>query len=227
MPGPAPLVQAPETLPDTPHDARGPTLCPRLALASLAAFVAITVLVHLLRPDLDMVRHQMSLYLIGPWGHLLQAAYGLLSLGMLALAYGLRRGLQPHARSLAPPLLFGVAAIALCVTAYAWMDMPHAPVTLQGRVHGYAATTAFLSASIGIIWQALCFRRDLYWRRHLAWALPWAIACFGALWLLGLCPESMIGLGQKSVLAMILCWMGAVSLHQLQQGRRQALTAPR
>jgi hypothetical protein len=226
MPGPAPFVEPP-----VPHGpvaaAPGAMLWPRLALASLAGFVLITATVHLLRPDLDAVRNQMSLYLIGPWGHLLQTAYGLLSLGMLALAHGLRQGLQPRARSLAPPLLFGVAAIALCVTAYAWMDMPDAPVTLQGRVHQYAAATAFLSASIGIIWQALCFRRDSHWRGHLAWALPWAIACFGALWMLGLCPDSMIGLGQKSVLAMILGWMGAVSLRQLQQGRRPALPAMR
>lgn len=223
MPGPAPLAQARQALSDAPHDARL-SLCPRLALASLAAFVAMTVLVHLLRPDLDPVRHQMSLYLIGPWGHLLQTAYWLLSLGMLALAYGLRLGLQPRARSLVPPLLFAVAAVALCVTAYAWMDMPDGPVTPQGRVHVYAATTAFLAASIGIIWQALCFRHDRYWRRHLSWALPWAIACFAALWLLGLCPESMIGLGQKSVLAMLLGWLGTVSLCQLRQVR-QAPTA--
>lgn len=220
MPGPAPFVDSPvATVQDATPGLRVAALWPRLALTSLALFVLITLTVHLLRPDLDVVHNQMSLYLIGPWGHLLQSAYGLLSMGMLALVYGLQRSLQPRARSLMPPLLFGTAAIALCITAYAWMDMPGVPVTLQGRVHGRAATTAFLAAALGINWQAHCFRYDSYWRRHLVWVLPWAIGCFLSLWVLGLCPESMIGLGQKSVIAVILGWLGAVSLCQLRQAR--------
>lgn len=218
MPGPAPLT---ESTFDVSSPTRVSVLWPCLALASLFGFVAITVVVHLLRPDLDAVRHQMSLYLIGPWGHLLQSAYCLLSLGMLALVFGVQRGLESRARSLIPPLLFGVAAIALCITAYAWMDMPNVPITLQGRVHGRAATTAFLAAAIGINWQAHCFRYDRYWRRHVVWVLPWAIGCFLSLWVLGLCPESMIGLGQKSVIAVILGWLFAVSLCQLRMARQQ------
>lgn len=219
MPGPAPLTES--TFTASPSSRAG-VLWPCLALASLVGFVTITLIVHLLRPDLDAVRNQMSLYLIGPWGHLLQSAYCLLSLGMLALVFGVQRGLQPRARSVMPPLLFGVAAIALCITAYAWMDMPGVPVTLQGRVHGRAATTAFLAAAIGINWQAHCFRRDSHWRRHLVWVLPWAIGCFLSLWVLGLCPESMIGLGQKSVIAVILGWLFAVSLCQLRMARRHS-----
>ncbi len=227
MPGPAPFVESPvTTVEDAPPGVHGTALWPRLALASLALFGLATLTVHLLRPDLDVVRNQMSLYLIGPWVHLLQSAYAVLSAGMLAMVYGLQRNLQPRARSLVPPLLFGTAAIALCITAYAWMDMPGVPVTLQGRVHGRAATTAFLAAAIGINWQTYCFRHDSYWRRHLVWVLPWAIGCFLSLWILGLCPQSMIGLGQKSVILVILGWLGAVSLCQLRQVRlRTSFTA--
>ncbi|WDS35542.1 DUF998 domain-containing protein [Pseudoxanthomonas sp.] len=198
-----------------------PVILPCFALASLAGFILITISVHLLRPDLDVVRNQMSLYLIGPWGHLLQSGYCLLSLGMLALVFGLHGSLQPRARSVVPLLLFGVAAVALCVTAYAWMDMPGVPVTMQGRLHRHAATTTFLAAAIGVNWQAMAFRLDRSWRPHMVWALPWAMLCFLSLSLLGLCPESMIGLGQKSVIVVILGWLGAVSLCQLRLVRLQ------
>lgn len=194
-------------------------ILPRLALVSLGAFVGITLAVHLLRPDLNVVRNQMSQYLIGPWGHLLQSAYCLLSLGMLALVCGLRGSLQAHARSAMPALLFGIDAVSLCITAYAWMDMPGVPATAQGRLHGGAAATAFLAATIGINWQVHGFGRDRYWRRHRVWALPWAIGCCLSLWLLGLCPPSMIGLGQKSVIVIILGWLCAVSLCQLRLAR--------
>ncbi|WP_175485702.1 DUF998 domain-containing protein [Pseudoxanthomonas sp. GM95] len=217
MPGPAPLT---DLSPVVAHASRAGALLPRLALVSLAAFVAITAVVHLLRPDLDLVRDQMSLYLIGPWGHLLQSGYCILSLGMLALVFSVQGSLQPRARSVMPPLLFCVAAVALCVTAYAWMDMPNVPVSLQGRVHGAAASTAFLAAITGINWQVHGFLRDSRWRPHVVWALPWALGCFLALSLLGLCPQPMIGLGQKSVIAVILGWLCLVSLLQLRMSQR-------
>lgn len=222
MPGSAPLLDSLNSARPPAVPTRPALLWPGIALASLTAFVGITIVVHLLRPDLDVVRNQMSLYLIGPWGHLLQSAYCVLSAGMLALAFGLHGSLQPGARSRIPPLLFFTAAVALCITAYAWMDMPGQHSTLQGRVHGGAASTAFVCATVGLIWQACNFRNDAYWRRHLRWALPWAVLCFLALWAMALCPPALTGLGQKSVIVLILGWLMAVSLCLVRRGRGTA-----
>lgn len=224
MPGPAPFIDTLDAATTPAASTRPALLWPGIALTSLAMFVGITIVVHLLRPDLDVVRNQMSLYLIGPWGHLLQSGYCVLSAGMLALVFGLHGNLQPQARSRIPVALFVTAAVALCITAYAWMDMPHAHITLQGRVHTGAASTAFVCATVGLIWQAVDFRRDAYWRRHLRWALPWAVLCFLALWAMALCPPALTGLGQKSVIVLILGWLLAVALCLMQQGR-QARTA--
>lgn len=217
MPGPAPLASAFASS-STPHGRVNP-LWPGMALVSLATFVTITVVVHLLRPDLDAVRNQMSLYLIGPWGHLLQSAYCVLSVGMLALVFGLRGSLHPRARGRIPMALLVTAALALCITAYAWMDMPGAHTTLQGRIHIGAASTAFVCATIGLIWQSYNFRHDAYWRAHRRWALPWAALCFLAIWAMAWCPPPLTGLGQKSVIVLILGWLLAVSLCLVRRGR--------
>ncbi|WP_379654602.1 DUF998 domain-containing protein [Pseudoxanthomonas sp. UC19_8] len=217
MPGSAPLATA-FASPSTPHG-RVHLLWPGLALASLATFVAVTIVVHLLRSDLDAVRNQMSLYLIGPWGHLLQSAYCVLSVGMLALIFGLRGSLHPRARGRMPMALFVTAALALCITAYAWMDMPGAHTTVQGRIHVGAASTAFVCATVGLMWQAHDFRHDAYWRAHRRWALPWAALCFLAIWAMAWCPLPLTGLGQKSVIVLILGWLMAVSLCLVRRGR--------
>ncbi|MET0288159.1 MAG: DUF998 domain-containing protein [Pseudoxanthomonas sp.] len=181
------------------------------ALTSLAGFFVVGVLMHALRPELDFVRSQMSLYLIGPWGHLLQAAYCGLSLGMLALSLGLRRALVPAARSAAPVLVFALAGLSLTVTAFAWMDMPGVDRTLEGLIHGISAQSAFLLATTGLILQALRFAKDPAWHRHLRWALPWALACFASVWVLAFWREAPRGLAQKTVIGLILGWMAVTA----------------
>ncbi|RXR06598.1 DUF998 domain-containing protein [Pseudoxanthomonas composti] len=189
------------------------------ALASLAAFVLASLALHALRPELDPVRSQMSLYLIGKGGHLLQAAYCGLSVGMVALALGLYRALAPAARSAAPLLLFALAGLSLTVTAFAWMDMPGVDRTVEGLIHGVSAQAAFLFATTGAILQALRFGHDPAWRGHRRWALPWALACFGAVWVLALWREAPRGLAQKAVIGLILGWM-AVAAWQLRTQAR-------
>src|SRR5690606_33519569 len=113
-----------------PRSVRAPAFWPRLSGAGLACFVAAAVSLHLLRPELDPVASQMSLYLVGAWGWLLQAAYVALAVAMVGLAWDLRQNAAPLARSAAPLLMFVPGALCLSATAYAWMDMPGVDASL-------------------------------------------------------------------------------------------------
>lgn len=183
-----------------------------LASAGMGWFVTAAVLLHVLRPDLDVVHSQMSLYLIGAWGPLLQSAYAGLSLSMIGLSIAVYRSMVPAARSIAPVLMCVLAGICLTVTAYAWMDLPGVDASLEGLVHGITAQGAFLFATTGLVLQAMRFRLDPHWRQHARWLLPWAIACFAAVWVLALWRELPRGLAQKAVIAMIVGWLGSVIL---------------
>jgi hypothetical protein len=196
---------------DTSIDAARPSLAwPSLTIAGIAWFVLAAAALHALRPDLDAIDSQMSLYLIGAWGPLLQSAYAALGVAMIGLAVGLYRSMPPYARSAAPGLLFVLAGISLTVTAYAWTDMPGVDASLEGLVHGVSAHGAFLFATTAIVLQALRFRLDPAWRRHVRWLLPWAVACFAAIWVLALWRDAPRGLTQKVVIAMIVGWLAAV-----------------
>jgi hypothetical protein len=183
----------------------------RLAAAGLSVFVVAAIALHLLRPDLDPVHSQMSLYLVGAWGWLLQAAYVALSVAMVGLAWGLLRDAEPAARSAAPLLMFVLGGLCLSATAYAWMDMPGVEASLEGLVHAITAQGAFLFAATGIVLQAMRLRLDRRWRAHLRWLLPWALACFAAIWVLALWRDLPRGLAQKAVIALIVGWLAAVT----------------
>ncbi|MCR6664317.1 MAG: DUF998 domain-containing protein [Luteimonas sp.] len=201
-----------------PAHSRFPWL--RLASAGIAWFVAAAVLLHVLRRGLDAVHSQMSLYLIGAWGPLLQSAYAGLSLSMIGLSIALYHSMPPAARSIAPILMCVLAGTCLTITAYARMDMPGVDATLEGLIHGVTAQGAFLFATTGLVLQSLRFRHDPRWRRHARWLLPWAIACFAAVWVLALWRELPRGLAQKAVIAMIVGWLAASTyvLHKLRRG---------
>lgn len=182
-----------------------------VATASLLCFVAASLCLHLLRPDLDPVASQMSLYLIGEWGPLLQAAYVALGLGMVALGWGLRVAHAPETRSAAALTMFTLAGTALSITAYAWMDVPGLDRSMEGLVHGVSAQAAFLFATTGMVLQAFGFLRDVRWRRTARWAIPWALLCFVSIWVLALWRDAPRGLAQKIVILAILGWMACAT----------------
>ena len=195
----------------SPRHAPPSPFWPGLSLAGIACFLAAAVALHLLRPDLDAVDSQMSLYLVGRWGPLLQAAYVALGVAIVALAIGLYRALATTARSEAPLSMLVLGAMSLAITAYAWMDMPGVDASFEGLVHGISAQAAFLFATTGIVLQALRFRHDSAWRGHGRWLLPWAVACFIAIWVLALWRDAPRGLAQKLVMAMIVGWLAVVA----------------
>ncbi len=199
---------------------------PALAAAGLACFLAAALALHLLRPELDPVASQMSLYLIGPWGWLLRAAYVALSVAMVGLAWDAWRSIDPAARSAAPLLMFVLAGLCLSTTAYAGMDLSDAGPSLEGLVHGISAQGAFLFATTAMVLQAMSLRRDRHWRAHARWLLPWALACFAAIWVLALWRDLPRGLAQKAVIALIVGWLAAVVALRLARHRRGRQPGP-
>lgn len=182
-----------------------------IALLGVAVFAAVSIAVQFLRPEYNWIGMPLSFYAIGPYGHLLQAAFCVLAIGLAALGCGWYLALDRRARSAAPPLLFSVAAIALVVTAFAVADVPKAPATLHGATHVVAAATTFLCVTVAMLLQSWRLRLDPRWRRHFRSAFALAAIAFVALWTAARVRPIPRGLGEKVVIALILAWLWRAS----------------
>ncbi|MCF7751888.1 DUF998 domain-containing protein [Bacillus subtilis subsp. subtilis] len=191
-----------------------------VAVCGLLLFLATAVWTQWARPDLDWVHATLSLYLHGPGGLALRTAYAVLALAIALLAWSLHASSGSRRRSAAAPLLFCVAGLGLLGVAVgdSWLPV-HAPL-LAPLVHGVAANTAFLCASVAMLLQSWYLRADPQWSR---WATPawwWAWLCFVLLWLHVLWRGPPRGAGQKLVIAAVVVWLLAVALQAWRQSRR-------
>ncbi|WP_347262174.1 DUF998 domain-containing protein [Rudaea sp.] len=186
----------------------------------MAAFVSICGAAQFVRGDLDWIAAPLSYYLLGPFGTAVIAAYFALSVGLVALGFGFRFALAAPARSAAPVLLFAVAGVTLAVTALS------EPAKAQGHpvewemVHRLAAMTTFLCVTVAMMLQSFWLRFDPRWRGRFAFAFTLATLAFVALWIYALAHLFPSGIAQKTVIALILAWLGWASLALLRHTRR-------
>jgi hypothetical protein len=190
----------------------------RVSFAGVALFTIACVAAQALRTDLDWTHAPLSFYLVGPGGYAIKAAYFLLSTSIVTIGAGCYRALEPDARSGAPLLLFVLAAFALDATALCDTATHPGDLSLHAFLHNLAALTTFLTITVAMLLQAWRFRYDTIWRRRFAFALGLAIAAFAALAIYSLTHLRPRGLVQKSVIVLILFWLGSVA-RWLTQGR--------
>lgn len=189
-------------------DRLGPVrVCGTIALIGIAIFAITCTVVQFLRPDYNWLGMPLSFYVIGPYGGTVEASYFALAPGLIALGAGWYLALARPARSAAPLLLFVVSAIALCLTAIEITDVPGRPQTLHGLIHVLAALTTFVCVTVAMLLQSWRMRADPRWRAHFRSAFALAAIAFVALWTYALIRHIPRGLGEKTVIVLILAWL--------------------
>ncbi len=182
-----------------------------ICLVAVIVFLSTAIVLQWLRTDLDWRQDPLSAYLKGPYGGWLRMAYYALSMALVLLGAGLNRVLQPQARSTVPAFLLAVAGIALALTAISETDLPLLDHAQENLLHRLAALTTFLSVTLAMMVQSWRFHYDEVWRVHVALALPLAVASFIALWIYAYWHGLPEGLRQKTVISMILLWLGTAA----------------
>jgi len=185
--------------------------CAALACGGVAVFVLICGAVQFLRPDLDWIAAPLSYYLVGPFGAAVVAAYLALSVGLVALGIGFRFSLAAAARSGAPVLLFSVAGAALALTALSEPAKSYGHPMEWEAIHRLAAMTTFLFVTLAMLLQSFWLRYDPRWRGRFTFAFTLAALTFVALWIYALFHLFPSGISQKTVIALILVWLGWAS----------------
>ncbi|MGH8116380.1 MAG: DUF998 domain-containing protein [Rhodanobacteraceae bacterium] len=178
-----------------------------VALVGVGVFAVVCGAVQFLRTDYNPLGMPLSFYVIGPYGRVVEGSFFVLAVGLAALGAGCYRALARGARSAAPLLLFVVAAIALCITAVEFTDIPGQPSTLHGYVHVIAAVVSFLCVTVAMLLQSWRFRLDARGRDRFRSAIAIAAVAFVALWIDAVARPIPRGLGEKIVIVLILIWL--------------------
>lgn len=192
-----------------------------IALAALASFLVIATWTQFLREDLDWIQATLSVYLQGPGGLALRSAYCVLALAIIVLGMALYRHSVGPRRSAAALLLFALAALGLTGVAVGDSWLPEWAPLVWPLVHGVAANTAFLCASVAMLLQAWYLRREPGWQaagRLLWW---WAWLAFVLLWMHVLWRGPPRGAGQKLVILVIVGWLLWLACGAWRRSRHQ------
>lgn len=208
----------------------------RIAIAGVGAFFVIMYLAFpLIQPELNPIERFGSEYSVGTMGWLMKTAFFCLGTGVVALALGMAKGLDPEARSGTGIVLLLIAALGFCLSGVfdgglqvlnenpppRWVP---GPSSTENVAHDLAGLVTFfcLMPGAGIVSRRL--RRagrllGIYrWLRALSWLNPVAFVAFLVIFL----PRGLPGLGQRIFIVIFLSWL-LLAAHGLA---KEAFAAP-
>jgi len=190
---------------------------PAVAAGSVLYFIANLAVQHVLRPSYDPVRAFVSAFVIGRYGSLQVAAFFALAVGLLCLAVGLRRTLPTGIWLRAGVVLLVACGVATAVAGAFTTDLPGAPATACGIVHGVAGDIGYLALLGAMVAVSLHFAGDQRWRRLFRWSAGLALLSFGTLLAMFLTLDTVIaGLTQRLFGLTTFAWVLLISIALLQ-----------
>jgi hypothetical protein len=200
-------------------------LATALLFVAVVNFVLTACVLQVMRTDLNPITLPLSAYLKGPGGIWLRCAYYLMALALAGLAWVSYQATRPDLRSVGASFLFVVAALALPIVAVTPV-YEHGPQhDLARLIHLQTAQTTFLCLCVGMLMLSTRWRRDPRMQEGSGLGLLVAWLAFIQLWILAFAKLMPGGITQKILIALILFWLGWVTL-QLHRSTQQARPLP-
>ena len=156
-----------------------------LALAGVAVYLAIDVLLAFLRPGYSLIYNAESDYGRGPWYWVMDLNFLLRCALSLAIAAAWSRVLRPDGRARGGLALLFTWAICSGLLAFFADDPEGTPQHGSGVVHLVLAFVAFTAIAIGAIWISASLVSDPAWRPFAPLLLTISVAGAVAYLLLG------------------------------------------
>jgi hypothetical protein len=186
-----------------------------LALVVLVLAVywfGVVLAMHVVEPAYDPLKAPLSAYVLGASGSWMTTTYFAAGVAMLCVAYGLRASLPPSAKLTAAFACYVVSAIAVMVEGLFHMDYPPPPVTLAGKVHGFAGLTYVPLLPTAVLLFSMAFRGHGDWRDKAATGVVLALSIY---LLIALVPFGLVypalfgysGLSQRLYIVLHTTWI--------------------
>jgi MFS family permease len=134
-----------------------------LGIIGAAFFAVALVALHFLEPEYNNTP-AMSQYALGRYGGLMVAAFCVLGVGYLALAFGLRSATVALGAARLGSILLGLAGFWFVVSGVFRVHAPGTPMTFSGVMHGLGFIVGVPTLIASILVLSGAFGRDDRWR---------------------------------------------------------------
>jgi hypothetical membrane protein len=192
----------------------------RFALAGVAVYVAIDVLLAFLRPGYSLIHNAESDYGRGPWYWVMDLNFLLRCVLSLAIAGALYRVVRADGRTRGGLALLVTWAICSGLLAFFADDLEGQPQHGSGVVHLILAFIAFTAIAIGAILISASLMSDPAWRPAASGLLAISVAGAVAYLLLGAALKhhhSPDGLYERIFLGLELLWIAVAAISIARQ----------
>jgi len=201
----------------------------RLALAGIAVYVAIDVLLAFLRPGYSLLYNAESDYGRGPWYWVMDLNFLLRCALSLAIADALYRTVRLSGRARGGLALLVTWAICSGLLAFFADDPEGTPQHGSGVIHLVLAFIAFTCITIGAILISASLMSDPAWRPAAPILLAISVAGAIAYLLLGAATKhhhAPGGLYERIFLGLELLWIAVAAIAIARRTRAQGATQP-
>lgn len=130
---------------------------PLISLCGTILFLAIVIILHVIRPDKNIMSCFVSEYAVGDYSWLMTTAFLSLATGVSLLLLALTRIVKASKTSVITLGIFCVGAFLLAIFP---TDIPGDPPTSTGLIHGLSALVALLNLGIAMIFWGFVFSRN-------------------------------------------------------------------
>lgn len=172
-----------------------------LVLLSIAFYLVVLALMHLVRPDVSVLGELTSAYASGSLGWLMRVGVVVSAVGWVVLAYGLSRGLPRAALPVSGTILLSLAALG---------------VLLQVLIPGFVGPVPFQLLIVAAALLTVSFGRYPQWRslrgRSLALTILMVLGFFAVAGSLR-AEAGTAGLAQRVFIVVTVSWIVVVAAH--------------
>jgi Protein of unknown function (DUF998) len=198
-----------------------------ITVIGISYVVMATVIMHVLRPDLDLLSRPLSEYAVGRYGALFTSALLVWGIAALIFAAGLHRGVMRSGWLSSGLLLLVVFAVGLIGAGLFPMDVPFPPehfslesFTRGGLIHVLSATVASACFPFAALFLSKSFQKDARWRsihRRASMLALGSLAASASLFIISSRYIEFFGLVQRLLAAFAWSWilLTAIRLHAL------------
>lgn len=181
------------------------------AITGIGSWIAIVALLHLIQfGRYSPIEQAMSELALGRHGYLMNVAFTLLGMGLVALALSYARAVDGGR---AVPALLAVGGVLGVLSGVFQPSASGAPATTESVLHEVVGVTLFVAVTVAMFASVRRFRRDRRWKALARPTLLWGVLTAASFFLIPILEQRAFGVAQRILVGAWMSWTLLIAIH--------------